>query len=147
MVFLTISERLQIYTRYIGQKVILIHKYFGYREVMGILTGINSQEIQVSIDNQDYWIRIYDAGPEIKLFLKPLSRLTEDVKQIANNLPIQNFITQYYIRLGFDMPVFIAPGHPANCKYVEELGLATYNEPEVILQSLQQNNASGFYSF
>ncbi|WP_423149783.1 hypothetical protein, partial [Rubrolithibacter danxiaensis] len=74
---------------------------------------------------------------EIKLLLKPLSRLTEAIKQTANSLPIQNFITQYYIQLGFDMPVFIAPNHPANCKYVAELGLASYTiEDELLKEEL-----------
>jgi hypothetical protein len=58
--------------------------------------------------------------------------LTEKIKQTANNLPVQNFITQYYIQLGFDMPMFFSPDHPDNCKYVAELGLATYEEESVM---------------
>jgi hypothetical protein len=40
--------------------------------------------------------------------------------------------------LGFDMPVFIAPGHSCNCKYVHELDLADYRTPAEIFESNQQ---------
>jgi hypothetical protein len=48
-------------------------------------------------------------------------------------LPVQAFITPYYQSLGFDMPVFISPGHPCNCKYVHELELADYRSAEEIM--------------
>lgn len=135
MTNLSISERLKVYTRYIGQNVVLISRD-GYSEKqIGVLTGVKEYSIQLSIDNQSRWIPLYDDFEiyDIKLVLKPLRMLTESIKQVANNLPVQNFITQYYIQLGFDMPVFFSPGHPENCKYAEELGLAMYtdvNEPE-----------------
>ncbi|WP_423149768.1 hypothetical protein [Rubrolithibacter danxiaensis] len=136
---LSVSERLMIYTRYIGQRILLIDQNGIVDEQVGILTGIKDSGINVTIDKQSRWIPLYDHFEfyEIKLLLKPLSRLTEAIKQTANSLPIQNFITQYYIQLGFDMPVFIAPGHPANCKYVAELGLATYStETELLKEEL-----------
>jgi hypothetical protein len=88
----------------------------------------------VNINNQNRWIPLYENFElyEIILVLKPLKLLTEEIKKTANNLPVQNFITQYYIQLGFDMPMFFSPGHPANCKYVEELGLASYHWQEVL---------------
>ena len=134
---LTASERLKIYTRYIGQKVLLISTESIVDEQIGVLTGVKNTGIQVTVGNTNRWIPIYDDFElyEIKLLLKPLSKLTERIKQTANSLPIQNFITQYYIQQGFDMPVFIAPDHPANCKYVAELDMAVYNsESDVLLE-------------
>jgi hypothetical protein len=139
MSILQASERLKIYTRYIGQKVILIDPNAMVTGQVGLLSGIKTSGIQVTIDGCNRWVPLYDDFQfyEVKLLLKPLSKLTESIKQTANNLPVQNFITQYYIQLGFDMPVFIAPGHPANCKYAEELGLATYHtENEAIKKDL-----------
>lgn len=129
---LKVSERLKIYTRYIGQQVLLISSENTYEKKLGVLTGIKDTAVQVRVDHINRWIPLYDDFElyEIKLLLKPLSRLSDRIKQKANNLPIQNFITQYYIQLGFDMPVFLAPDHPANCKYVKELGLAIYNSKE-----------------
>ena len=133
---LTASERLKIYTRYIGQKVLLINTEEIVNEQVGILSGVKGSGIQVTINNCNRWLPLYDDFElyHIKLLLKPLSKLSDNIKQQANSLPIQNFITQYYIQLGFDMPVFIEPGHPANCKYVEELGLAIYCTEEEMVQ-------------
>lgn len=132
MANLSISERLKVYTRYIGQKVVLISRN-GYSEKqVGVLTGVKEYSIQLNIDNQSRWIPLYDDFElyDIKLVLKPLRMLTENIKQTANSLPVQNFITQYYIQLGFDMPMFFSPDHQGNCKYAEELGLATYTGVE-----------------
>jgi hypothetical protein len=133
---LTASERLKIYTRYIGQKVLLINAEEMVEERVGILSGVKDSGIQVSFNDCSRWIPLYDDFElyQIKLLLRPLSKLSDNIKQTANNLPIQNFITQYYVQLGFDMPVFIAPDHPANCKYVEELGLAIYSTEEELVQ-------------
>jgi hypothetical protein len=134
---LSVSERLKIYTRYIGQKVVLSgHNVFSDTQI-GELSGVNSSSIQVAIKGQSRWIPLYDDFDiyEIKLLLKPLRLLTDSIKETANSLPVQNFITQYYIQLGFDMPMFFAPGHPLNCKYVEELGLATYHFSEQVLET------------
>ena len=91
---------------------------------------MNTTSIQVTSQNQTRWIPLYDDFDiySVKLVLKPLKLLTEEIRETANNLPIQNFITQYYIQLGFDMPMFFTPNHPCNCKYVIELGLAKYME-------------------
>ncbi|HEY0056724.1 MAG TPA: hypothetical protein VGB63_15325 [Pedobacter sp.] len=134
MVKLSNSEKLKIYTKYIGQMVILKDKDADVIDQVAKLTGINSKSIQVTIHNQSRWIPLYDDFEiyEIILLLKPLKMLTEKIKQTANNLPVQNFITQYYIQLGFDMPMFFSPDHPDNCKYVAELGLATYEEESVM---------------
>ena len=134
---LTVPEKLKIYTRYIGQKVLLIGSENINEEQIGILTGIKDSGVQVRINNLNRWIPLYDDFElyEIKLLLQPLSRLNDRIKQKANNLPIQNFITQYYIQLGFDMPVFIAPDHPANCKYVQELGLAIYSSKVELVET------------
>lgn len=137
MTNLSISDRIKVYTRYIGHKVVLISGN-GYSErQIGILTGVKEFSIQLSIDGQSRWIPIYDDFDlyDIKLVLKPLRMLTEHIKETANNLPVQNFITQYYIQLGFDMPMFFSPDHPENCKYVEELGLATYSDVDELMIS------------
>lgn len=128
MIRLSIADRLKIYTRYIGQEITLKGGDVNWTEQQGIITGVNSTSIQVSIQNHSRWIPLYDEFEiyDIKILLKPLKMLTEAIKQTANNLPVQNFITQYYIQLGFDMPMFFAPNHLGNCKYVEELGLAIY---------------------
>lgn len=128
MANLSISERLKVYTRYIGQKVVLISRNGDSEKQVGVLTGVKECSIQLNIDNQSRWIPLYDDFElyDIKLVLKPLKMLTENIKQTANSLPVQNFITQYYIQLGFDMPMFFSPDHPGNCKYAEELDLATY---------------------
>lgn len=133
---LSISERLKIYTRYIGQKVILMGQNVNSEIQVGLLTGVKASSIQLTINHQSRWIPLYDDFElyDIKLVLKPLKMLTDSIKQTANNLPVQNFITQYYIQLGFDMPVFLSPDHPENCKYVEELGLATYCPVEEYLE-------------
>ena len=134
MMKLSNSEKLKIYTRYIGQMVILKGKDADVLEQVAKLTGVNSKSIQVTIRNQSRWIPLYDDFEiyEIILLLKPLRMLTENIKQAANNLPVQNFITQYYIQLGFDMPMFFSPNHPCNCKYIAELGLAIYEEESVM---------------
>jgi len=132
MAKLSISDRLKVYTRYIGQTVVLISRNGCSEEQVGVLTGVKEFSIQLNIDNHSRWIPLYDDFDlyDIKLVLKPLRMLTERIKETANNLPVQNFITQYYIQLGFDMPMFFSPDHPGNCKYVEELGLATYSNVE-----------------
>lgn len=133
MVKLSNSDKLKIYTRYIGQMVILKVKDVDVIEQVAKLTGVKSKSIQITINNHSRWIPLYDDFEiyEIILILKPLRMLTEKIKQTANNLPVQNFITQYYVQLGFDMPMFFSPNHPDNCKYVAELGLATYEEESV----------------
>ncbi len=134
MANLSISDRLKVYTRYIGQTVVLISRNGYSEEQVGVLTGVKEFSIQLNIDNHSRWIPLYDDFDlyDIKLVLKPLRMLTERIKETANNLPVQNFITQYYIQLGFDMPMFFSPDHPGNCKYVEELGLATYSNADEI---------------
>jgi hypothetical protein len=138
MINLSVSERIQIYSRYVGQSVVLKTEGVISEEQVATLTGIKSNAIQIELNSQFRWIPLYEDFQvyDIKLVLKPLSQLTSGIKEVANNLPIQNFITQYYIKLGFDMPVFIAPDHPANCKYVEELGLAVYSVPAAAADSL-----------
>jgi hypothetical protein len=125
MVTLNISERLNVYTRYIGQQLVLKSEN---DEQLVKLTGVSSSAIQVLYKNQNRWIPLYQDFDiyEIKLLLKPLRLLTDQIKETANSLPVQNFITQYYVQLGFDMPMFFAPNHPGNCMYVAELGLAVY---------------------
>lgn len=133
---LSIAERLKVYTRYIGQRVILTGQDVNAENQLGILTGVKENSIQLNINNQSRWVPLYDDFElyDIKLVLKPLKSLTDSIKQTANSLPVQNFITQYYIQLGFDMPVFFSPDHPQNCKYAEELGLATYDTVEKYFQ-------------
>jgi hypothetical protein len=85
--------------------------------------------------DQKLWFNLIEECPsyEFKLLLKPLSKLSKDDLRTAQELPVPNFISSYYVKSGFDMPVFISPGHPLNCKYVHELGLADYRTSDEIL--------------
>jgi hypothetical protein len=133
---LRIAEQILIFSRYIGQQVVIKSLLSAHDECVsiGILNGIRENALLVNIDSVNRWIPLSDDFKvcEIKLLLKPLKKLTPSIIKTANNLPVQAFITPYYQGLGFDMPVFIAPGHPCNCKYVNELGLADYRTPNEI---------------
>jgi len=132
-------EQLIIFSRYIGQQVVISDSLNHDEETIGTLIGIKENALLVNIDTVNRWIPLSDdiKLSEIKLLLKPLKRLTSAIINTANNLPVQAFITPYYQSLGFDMPVFIAPGHSCNCKYVYELNLADYRTVEEIQE---QNN-------
>jgi hypothetical protein len=138
---LTTTEQLQIFNKYIGQPVIIRSLTGSYEDRVGILTGVKENGVQVKIAGSSQWVPVYEDFPawEIKLLLKPLKALTADIVETANRLPIQNFITQYYTSLGFDMPVFLSPDHPLNCSYVRELGLAEYIPIEQIEQPSYRN--------
>jgi hypothetical protein len=131
---ITASEQLIIFSRYIGQQVVIGDMLNNDEEIVGMLTGIKENALLVNIDNINRWILLYDGIKlsQVKLLLKPLKKLTSAIIDTANSLPVQAFITPYYQSLGFDMPVYIAPGHPCNCKYVYELDLADYRSPEDI---------------
>jgi hypothetical protein len=100
------------------------------------MIGLRQNALLVETDEVNRWIPLNDNFKvcDVKLLLKPLKKLTSTIIDTANGLPVQAFITPYYQQLGFDMPVFIAPGHPANSKYVHELGLADYREATEIIQ-------------
>lgn len=128
------AEQLIIFSRYIGQQVVISGLLNSDEETVGTLTGIKENALLVNIDTINRWIPLSDdiKLSEVKLLLKPLKQLTSAIIETANSLPVQAFITPYYQSLGFDMPVFIAPGHPCNCKYVYELDLADYRTAEEI---------------
>jgi len=128
------TEQLIVFSRYIGQQVVINDLLNSDEEIIGTLIGIKENALLVNIDSVNRWIPLSDdiKLSEIKLILKPLKRLTSAIISTANNLPVQAFITPYYQSLGFDMPVFIAPGHPGNCKYVVELNMADYRSAEEI---------------
>ena len=132
-------EQLIIFSRYIGQQVVISGSLNHDEETIGTLIGIKENALLVNIDTINRWIPLSDdiKLSEIKLLLKPLKRLTSAIINTANSLPVQAFITPYYQSLGFDMPVFIGPGHTCNCKYVYELNLADYGTAEEIQE---QNN-------
>jgi len=135
---INLKIKLQLFSRHIGQQVWLENLYGEDKEIkhqVGFLTGIKTDAVQIKIGEIHQWITLQDERKDynVKLLLKPLSRLTDTMKDIANSLPVTVFITQYYVQMGFDMPVFISPGHPLNCKYAAELGLADYRLPEEIL--------------
>jgi hypothetical protein len=131
---ITTAEQLVIFSRYIGQQVVINSLLNDEGEIIGTLKGIRQNALLVDIDEVNRWIPLNDNFSicEIKLLLKPLKKLTTPIINTANSLPVQAFITPYYQQLGFDMPVFIAPGHSCNCKYVQELGLADYRTPAEI---------------
>ena len=112
-------------------------------ETVGTLKGIRQNALLIDIDDVNRWIPLNDNFKvcEVRLLLKPLKKLTTSIINTANNLPVQAFITPYYQQLGFDMPVFIAPEHNCNCKYVYELDLADYRTPAEIFRSNQQTLA------
>ena len=136
MVRINASEQLIIFSRYIGQQVV-ISNLLNDDESVGTLVGLRQNALLVETDEVNRWIPLNDNFRvcDIKLLLKPLKKLTSTIIDTANNLPVQAFITPYYQQLGFDMPVFIAPGHRANCKYVYELGLADYRSATEVAQN------------
>ncbi|MBK0377734.1 hypothetical protein [Mucilaginibacter segetis] len=121
------SEKLLIFGRYIGQRV-LVKSYLNNEVQIGTLKGVKQNGVLININEVSRWIPVSDKLElcDIKLLLKPLKNLTPEIISTANGLPVQAFITPYYQQLGFDMPVYIAPGHPCNCNYVQEIGLADY---------------------
>lgn len=134
------AEQLIIFSRYIGQQVVIKSLLNDDNETIGTLNGIRQNALLVAIDEVNRWIPLNDNFKvcEVRLLLKPLKKLTNSIIKTANNLPVQAFITPYYQQQGFDMPVFIAPGHSSNCKYVYELDLADYRTPAEIFESRQQ---------
>jgi hypothetical protein len=133
------AEKLIIFSRYIGQQVVITGRLNHYDETIGTLIGIKENALLISIDNINRWVPLADDIKlcDVKLLLKPLKRLTAEIINTANTLPVQAFITPYYQSLGFDMPAYIAPGHYCNCKYIQEIGLADYRTAEEVMQ--QQN--------
>jgi hypothetical protein len=132
-----IAELLIIFSRYIGQQVVIKSLLNNDNETIGTLKGIRQNALLIDIDNVNRWVPLNDHFKvcEVRLLLKPLKKLTSSIIETANNLPVQAFITPYYQQMGFDMPVFIAPGHSCNCKYVHELDLADYRTPAEIYES------------
>jgi hypothetical protein len=134
---LSVSDQLIVLGRYIGQQV-LISSNLNDKISIGTLTGIKSDAIAVSIDGISRWVPLHDNFKhcEIRLLLKPLSNLPNDIKTIANGLPVRNLISPYYQHLGYDTPAYIAPGHPCNGRYLNELDLADYR---TVAEIYQQN--------
>lgn len=137
---LTAAEKIQLFSKYIGQKI-WIRSLYGYEyghepeHQVGLLTGVMGNAVQVLTGNVKRWF-VLDNKPdyyELKLLLKPLKQLTPEIMATANALPVAVFITQYYVQLGFDMPVYLAPGHARNCQYMQELALADYRPADEIL--------------
>jgi len=140
---ITTAEQLIIFSRYLGQQVVIKSLLNDENETIGTLKGIRQNALLVDIDEVNRWIPLNDNFQlcEIKLLLKPLKKLTTSIINTANNLPVQAFITPYYQQQGFDMPVFIAPGHSCNCKYVQELDLADYRSVDEIYENSRQQLA------
>jgi len=134
------AGQLIIFSRYIGQQVVITGLLNSEEETVGTLIGIKENALLIAIDGINRWVPLSDdiKLSEVKLILKPLKRLTAAIISTANSLPVQAFITPYYQSLGFDMPVYLAPGHPCNCKYVFELDLADYRTAEEILLQNRQ---------
>lgn len=132
---LSVPDLLIIFSRYIGQQV-LIFSNLNDKMSIGTLTGVKSDAIAITVDEVNRWIPLHDNFKlcEIRLLLKPIRKLTENIKATAGSLPVQAFITPYYQQLGYDMPMFLAPGHPCNGRYLHELNLADYRTPAEIYQ-------------
>lgn len=137
---ITTVEQLIIFSRYIGQQVVIKSLLNDGEETIGTLKGIRQNALLIDIDEVNRWIPLNDNFKicEVRLLLKPLKKLTAPIINTANSLPVQAFMTPYYQQMGFDMPVFIAPGHTFNCKYVQELDLADYRTPAEIAEDNQK---------
>jgi len=139
MIMVTAEETIKVFKEYLGQQVWIRNIHGGVDEPehrFGRLAGVQSRAVLIAFqDGKSCWFNLMDENAcyEFKLLLKPCSRLTPKIIEQARALPASGFIAPYYRSLGFDMPVFLSPGHPANCKNVIELGLADYREPEEIL--------------
>lgn len=136
MITVSVQDRITIFSRYIGQLVVINSLLSNERDTIGSLQGVRGSALLIEIKGVNRWVPLSDdiLLNDIKLLLKPLKKLTPKIIDTANNLPVQAFITPYYQQLGFDMPVFIAPGSNHNCKYVHELGLADYRTIDEIEQ-------------
>ncbi|AYL94118.1 hypothetical protein [Mucilaginibacter celer] len=139
---LSVSEQLIIFSRYIGQQL-LIYSNLNNQISIGTLSGVKSDAVAVTVDGVNRWIPLHNNFKlcEIRLLLKPLRKLTEDIKTTANSLPGPAFITPYYQQQGYDMPVFISAGHPCNGRYLHELNLADYRTTAEIYQQNTLLNA------
>lgn len=139
---LSAKERLEIFARYLGKHIwienlTVTKDVRELRHQCGLLRGIKEFALLITTADKSVWMPFGGEFDDLycyKLLLHPLSRLTEDIMATANTLPATGFISQYYVKLGFDMPVFIAPDHPENCKTVEELGLADYRSPRDVME-------------
>ncbi len=112
MITISVQDRITIFSRYIGQLVVINSLLSNERDTIGSLQGVRSSALLIEIKGVNRWVPLSDdiLLNDIKLLLKPLKKLTPKIIDAANNLPVQAFITPYYQQLGFDMPVFIAPG-------------------------------------
>ncbi|MBE9585243.1 hypothetical protein IM792_12350 [Mucilaginibacter sp. JRF] len=140
MITLSVHERVMVFSRYIGQLVVINSLLSNERNVIGSLQGVRNNALLIEIEGVNRWVPLSDdiLLNDIKLLLKPLKKLTQKIIDTANSLPVQAFITPYYQQLGFDMPVFIAPNSNHNCKYVYELGLADYRTFDEIEQDNEE---------
>ncbi|MCC8408859.1 hypothetical protein LJ707_07950 [Mucilaginibacter sp. UR6-1] len=144
MIAVSVHERVMVFSRYIGQLVVVNSLLSNDRNVIGSLQGVRNNALLIEIKGVNRWVPLSDdiLLNDIKLLLKPLKKLTQKIIDTANSLPVQSFIIPYYQQLGFDMPVFIAPGSNHNCKYVHELGLADYRTFDEIEQETQHQHTA-----
>ena len=72
---LTSAEKLTIFSRYIGQKVVINSLTIDNPETIGTLTGIKENALLVNIDGVNRWIPLSDEIDlcDVKLILKPLN--------------------------------------------------------------------------
>lgn len=141
---LTINEKVELFAKYLGSEIWIrnIFQEDKPENIFGRLEGVQTGALLVEIRRgQKLWFNLIEDCPsyEFKLLLKPLSKLSKNQLEVAKELPVPVFISSYYIKSGFDMPVFIAPGHVCNCNYLKELGLADYrSKDEIIRQSIAE---------
>ncbi|WP_207425397.1 hypothetical protein [Pedobacter sp. SYSU D00535] len=148
MIKLTVQERIDIFSRYLNSDIWIRNKFPEMGEPehqFGKLRGVQSRALLIELDSgKSNWFNFIDECPvyEFRLLLKPLNKLSAEILETAKSLPVPNFISSYYIKLGFDMPVFIAPNHSGNCKYVNQLGLADYRTIDQILGTVNRQERS-----
>ncbi len=138
MIKLSPSEQLTVFTHYLGTTVWVSSSSYRPDEQQhrfGRLKGVNDRGILLEMETGSrLWFTIADRFPAytFRLLLVPCSRLHPEVVATAQNLGVPGFIVPYYRSLGYDLPVFLAPEHPANVHNVVELGMADYRSKEEI---------------
>lgn len=132
------ENKIKVFKEYLGQQVWIRNLYKNGDEPehrFGTLSGIQQTAILITfLDQKGVWFNLFDLNSsyEFKLLLQPCSRLQPEIIEEAKALPVSSFIIPFYRSRGFDLPVFISPGHPANCKNVIDIELADYRKPEEI---------------
>src|SRR6187399_2432434 len=82
------ADKIIIFSRYIGQQVIINSLVNNEADVIGTIQGIRDNALLIDADGFKRWIPLSDEITlcDIKLLLKPLKKLTAPIIDTANNL-------------------------------------------------------------